>query len=302
MRGYDEWDDTPLRKVQALVMVGFREMQGFKEVEVGSVGELIEKGTPDQPDRASGRRRNYSVYRGGTDARRGLVTSLDCLGGCEPPHTKAHLEEHILRNFRRYAQPFLKQPINEWELLVTAQHHGLPTRLLDWTYSPLVAAHFATLPEEKPGDRVIWKLDWRRLHGFFGLKPLAFLVSDLDEALKQKGYQSAWDLFGTDGDGKELFVCMLEPPGLDARILAQSAAFTLSSVKTRSFDSILRECGLSDSLTRFVIPAEKVRLIRDQLDLCSIDERSLFPDLDGIAAEIKRYYSAGPEEEGNRKA
>jgi hypothetical protein len=52
---------------------------------------------------------------------------------------------------------------------------------------------------------------------------------------------------------------------------------------------------------RFVIPAEKVRLIRDQLDLCSIDERSLFPDLDGIAAEIKRYYSAGPEEEGNRR-
>jgi len=271
-------------------------MSLFNEVQISSLGELIDRATPLKPDPASGRRRNYSVYRGVTEPGLGLLTSLDRLGGADPPHTKAHLEEHILRNFIRYAQPFLQQPNgNDWELLITAQHHGLATRLLDWTYSPLVAAHFATLRENPNGDRIIWQLDWRRIHEYFKLKPLAFLVSDLDEAIHEKGYQSAWDLFSNKGDGKELFICMLEPPGLDARIMAQSAAFTLSSVKTRSFDAILHECNLTDCLTKFLIPKAKVDFVRDQLDLCSIDERSLFPDLDGIAAEIKRYYSASAE-------
>ena len=85
-----------------------------------------------------------------------VLTSLDRLGGSEPPHTKARLEEHLLRNFIRYSRPLLATPpINEWELLVLAQHHGLPTRLLDWTYSPTVAAHFATLGPETEADRII---------------------------------------------------------------------------------------------------------------------------------------------------
>ncbi|HVK58889.1 MAG TPA: hypothetical protein VM735_08930 [Candidatus Kapabacteria bacterium] len=46
-----------------------------------------------------------------------------------------------------------------------------------------------------------------------------------------------------------------------------------------------------DALTGFRIPAQRVDYIRDQLDLCTIDERRLFPGLDGIAAELKRYYS-----------
>jgi hypothetical protein len=272
-------------------------MDTFREIRVSSLGELIDKSTPREPDRASGRRRNYSVYRGTSDSHFGLLTGLDKLGGCNPPHSKAHLEEHILRNFIRYAQPYLQhRNVTDWELLISAQHHGVPTRLLDWTYSPLVAAHFATLREEANGDCVIWQLDWRRLHERFGLKPLAFLVSDLDELLREKGYESAWDLISGQAEGKEPFVCMLEPPGLDKRIMVQSAAFTLSSIKTRSFEAILREEKLDDCLVKFVLPAEKVGFVRDQLDLCSVDERSLFPDLDGVAAEIRRYYSASAGE------
>jgi hypothetical protein len=67
------------------------------------------------------------VFRGSKRADWALLTSLDRLGGTNPPHGKQHLEEHILRNFIRYSRPHLQQqPANEWELLVTAQHHGLP--------------------------------------------------------------------------------------------------------------------------------------------------------------------------------
>ncbi|HYE31359.1 MAG TPA: FRG domain-containing protein [Methylomirabilota bacterium] len=265
----------------------------FAEKEVSSLGEFIDLVTPTERDPVSGRYRDSTVYRGAPHPEYKLLTGLDRLGGITPPHTKQHLEEHVLRNFLRYAKPFLSATANTWEVMVMAQHHGLPTRLLDWTYSPMIAAHFATLRETGNQDRVIWKLDWKRVHERFGLKPLAFLVSDLDEALTQKGCRSAEALYDRDAD-EDPFVCMLEPPALDARILAQSAAFTLCSTKSRSLDEVLVEHGLADCLKRYIIPARLVSRFRDQLDLCTMTERRLFPDLDGIAAEIRRYYSATP--------
>ncbi len=266
---------------------------GFEETRVNTLGDLLDCVTPTDVDPNSGRLRDYSVYRGEFDAHRPLLTSLDKLGGISPAHTKAHLEEHILRNFIRYSRPYLQQPsVNDWEILVIAQHHGLPTRLLDWTYSPLVAAHFATVGHYPGKDRVVWKLNWKKLHLHFNFRPIAFLVQDLDRVLNQKGISSPWDLFSAPPGGESAFACMLEPPALDARIVAQSATFTLCSDKARSFDQILCEHGLQTALRRLVIPAEAVDVIRDQLDLCSVDERRLFPDLDGVAAEMRRYYSS----------
>src|SRR5688572_13797651 len=119
-----------------------------REIAVHSLGEFLDVVTPKQPDSLTGRRRDTGVYRGSPDASQPLLTSLDRLGGLEPPHTKSGLEEHILRNFVRYSRPHVDpaHPHDAWEMLVTAQHHGVPTRLLDWSYSPLVAAFFATRP------------------------------------------------------------------------------------------------------------------------------------------------------------
>jgi hypothetical protein len=83
---------------------------------------------------------------------------------------------------------------------------------------------------------------------------------------------------------------MLEPPSLDTRIVAQAATFTLCSTTRMTFDAFLEEQGLGSALTKYVIPKDEVGRIRDQLDLVGIDERRLFPDLDGVAAAIQRYY------------
>ena len=260
-------------------------------VTIDSLADLIAKVTPPSPDPATGRRRDTGVYRGEANAAWSLLTSLDILGGVHPPHSKAELEEHILRNFIRYSRPFFAvAPVNEWEVLITAQHHGLPTRLLDWTYSPMVAAHFATVDAEHQGDRAVWRLDWKAVHRYFRLPERALLIQDLDGMFGEDRHFTPWTLFDPRTRQRQ-FACMIEPPSLDARIATQAATFTLCSDNRRSFDSFLEESGLSSALTRFVIPAREVSRLRDQLDLVSVDERRLFPDLDGLAAYLRRYYS-----------
>jgi hypothetical protein len=268
-----------------------------EEIKIRSLGELIDKTTPCEPDPESGRLRDNSVYRGMADKDWRLLSSLDRLGGTEPPHGKAHLEEHLLRNFMRFGKPFLpKQNENLWELMCIAEHHGLPTRLLDWTHSPLVAAHFATLNQESGNDRVIWRLNWRMLHEHFRLRPLSFLVEDLDALLRERGYQSGWEFIGKEPPSERHFACLLEPPAFTERLSVQAGAFTIGSSKNKAFDSFLEESGLEGALSRLIISADRVNYIRDQLDLASVSERRLFPGLDGISAELCRYYSASRED------
>jgi FRG domain len=261
------------------------------EVTVTNLSDLLAKITPSEPDPLTGRRRDTGVYRGAANASWPLLTSLDTLGGVSPPHAKADLEDHILRNFIRYSRPHLgTQHVNEWEILVAAQHHGLPTRLLDWTYSPLVAAHFATVEGPAGTDRAVWRLDWKAVHRRFRLPELALLIQDLEEILGGQRPFTPWSLFASSPDRAE-FACMIEPPSLDARIVAQAATFTLCTDKRQSFDRFLDRHELGSALTKFVIPAREAGRLRDQLDLVSVDERRLFPDLDGLAAHLRRYYS-----------
>lgn len=275
----------------------------IEEVRIETLGELLDRVTPAEHDPVSGRLRATWVFRGSKGPTWPLLTSLDRLGGVDPAHSKGHLEEHILRNFIRYSRPFLdRAPANEWELLVTAQHHGLPTRLLDWSYSPLIAAHFATLGGDPRADRVIWRLDWAAVHEHFGLPPFAFLVQDLDAMLQSRGIRGLDDLMAGRVPPDAHFTCMLDAPALDDRIQAQAATFTFSTDKGRSFERILRDEGLTHALTRYLIPGGRVNFFRDQLDLCAIDERKLFPDLDGVAAQMRRYYSTSPEEGGPPRA
>lgn len=259
----------------------------IQSVQIHTLGELIDRVTPDKPDPVTGRRRDAGVYRGAGDARAALLTSLDRLGG-EKPHAKADLESHILRNFIRYSRPFLgREPANDWEHLVSAQHHGAPTRLLDWTYSPLVAAFFAT----RPGgdcDRVVWRFDWQPVHEKFSLPPRSLMPSELGEMFEKGAHFSPWDLF--DARDRHTFAALIEPPSLDTRLVTQAAVFTLSSEKHASLDRFLAKHHLEKTLTKFVIPAKEVERFRDQLDLVGIDERRLFPDLDGVAASLRRYY------------
>src|SRR5262245_15007524 len=122
------------------------------DVRVSSWSELQERLFAGSWQEAIGRFRSRCAFRGMADVDYYLTTSLMRLGGVYHGH-----EKHLLRNCRKYAHRNVADEDAIWNWLVLAQHHGLPTRLLDWTFSPLVALHHATEDIEDFGtDGVVW--------------------------------------------------------------------------------------------------------------------------------------------------
>ena len=113
----------------------------MKEITVKGWNDLQERLYEGSWNEALGRFRSPLAYRGMQDAEFGLSTSLVRLGGEYERH-----EDDLLRNFRKYAHASTTPVLGDsvWHWLALGQHHGLPTRMLDWSYSPLVALHFAT--------------------------------------------------------------------------------------------------------------------------------------------------------------
>ncbi len=231
------------------------------------------------------RLRSPYFYRGLSDINYELKTSLMRLGG-----SYAQLEPHLLRNFKKYAfNPEISRS-TDWDWLALAQHHGLPTRLLDWTYSPYAALHFATANIERYEiDGVIWALKYESLS--------EYLPQLLSQKLSTVGsnsfttdmlndvYTNVMELTGNE----EEFVVPFEPPSLDARIVNQYAVFTFMSNPTSLLNKWLED--KSGLYFRICIPAKLKWEIRDRLDQLNINERVFFPGYEGLSKWLKRHYS-----------
>ena len=230
------------------------------------------------------RHRSNFVFRGAPRESHGLDTSL------QTGHFENH-EIHMLTSFRKYALRSAVHGDSVWNWLSLAKHHGLPTRLLDWTYSPYVAMHFATHDARHyDTDGAIWCVDYRKTNEMLP-KPLRQVLKDYDVNLftTEMLNQVATTLKDFDSLKKRDFVLFFEPPSLDERIVNQFALFSLPSSPTLPLeDFLLRREG---SYRRIVIPAELKWEVRDKLDQANITERVLFPGLDGLSQWLKRYFT-----------
>lgn len=227
------------------------------------------------------------AYRGLSSSSYGLETSLMRLKG-----QFAAVEPHLLRQFVKYASRYVPEHHNFWHWISLAQHHGLPTRLLDWTYSPEVALHFATANTAAYNrDGAVWKVNYKALHEQLPAKYRG-IVED------QRTWILTVDLLGkmfadlneldAAGHAKGDFFVFFEPPSIDQRLFNQFAYFSIGSRSNLALDEWL--LGHPDLWFKIVIPKELKWEIRDKLDQNNMSERTLFPDLSGLARWLSRYY------------
>lgn len=270
-------------------------MSNYKEEYIDSINQVWNVFLDKKEDQSIGRYRELCGYRGLPDSTYKLITSLQRI--CKGP--KKSLEDNVLNNFAKYAElevPSIKDSI--WRKMIIGQHHGLPTRLLDWSKSPLVALHFATTESNMDmmdqRDCAVWKIDIEKLNDtlpdkykktineynqkIFSLEMLESMNADASDKI----------LNMYDEDMGKTSMVILEPPSIDPRIVNQYSLFSIVPNDVVSVEEIFE--GASEVATKYIINKNLKWQIRDILDEMNINERVIYPGLDGIAQWIGRHY------------
>jgi FRG domain-containing protein len=207
------------------------------------------------------RRDGRWLFRGQSDLKWNLVPKL----GRKPFDCRD--ERDMFRAWKRDSFEISPvKPEDDLEWLAIAQHHGLATRLLDWTFNPLAAAFFATA-EPGTGDAAIYA--W--CHDEF--------TPQLDDPLGFEG------------------IIVFQPRSVAQRISRQLAAFTLHGPPTLSMEAWFQE---RHQPLRIIIDSDYRQEMVFELSHYGVNRRNLFPDLDGLAWHLnwlnqRRAYWEGEE-------
>lgn len=242
----------------------------FADERIASISELMDRldarGLPDNAP---------TWFRGQGDLRWDLTCSLARNGGLEK-------ELPLLRRFKQNAQPLMpSRPENEWQWLFIMQHHGLPTRLLDWTESPLVALFFALGDDGAPDDvdGCLWGLSP------FDLNRVAIPDEPSGEVLclGEDEYLDSYLPKQILRQRQPLKPLAVIAPRNSARIQMQQGVFT---VFHRDLDALDKE-DANNVLWRIVIPRNAKPTLRRELRLLKMNRFTLFPELETAATYAK---------------
>ncbi|MBO4389813.1 MAG: FRG domain-containing protein [Lachnospiraceae bacterium] len=237
------------------------------------------------------RNRSRYVYRGMLDSSFKMTTSLHRNCG----DLERNLERAILENFAKYAMvsdPSVNSSV--WRTMIMGQHYGLPTRLLDWTHSPLVGLHFATcepdLSEMEDHDCMVWRIDMAEIQ--------SLLPRDYQDVVNERSstYFTVDMLSAITGNRLEKYdedmhdsaMVIVEPPSMDVRIVNQYSFFSIIPMDMTDIEEFLDKH--TDNTVKYVIDRKLRWRVRDMLDQINVSERIVYPGLSGLSRWIARHY------------
>jgi hypothetical protein len=205
----------------------------------------------------------HYIYRGVRDRiKHKLIPSIGRIESYD-------LEDEIetFQQFKRRSRSTVaSHPTNDWEWLAIAQHHGLPTRLLDWTTSPLVALYFATQPRIEDNHLV----DCAENGGaIYALHFCSYINTEVDK-----------DPF----EYKKVGVYM--PPHIDNRIIGQGGLFTIQPAPNKEL-AYEKDSRFPSEIVKIEFDQHSALIIQNQLFKMGMRHDMLFPDLVGFAEGIK---------------
>lgn len=223
------------------------------------------------------------AFRGQADASWPLLSALPrrLLQHNVPRDQWHQREERAIRIFRRKAHVYLPDKSmldDDLRCLAMMQHHGAPTRLLDFTKSPFVAAFFAL--EKSRGPAAVYALN---TPGIWAARP------DFDPSLTRDAIDPR-----VPGNFERYFainklpvVWFGEPKEMDRRLVAQSGLLVVPGVLDKPLDMLLDQYLHGQALVERVLIGPEVRAqAMHELYRMNITQATLFPDLEGLARSI----------------
>lgn len=210
-----------------------------------------------------------------------------------------NIENYILQTFRRQAGGFInvtprRENTDEW--LFLAQHHGVPTRLLDWTEGALLALYFAI--NRKNEYPRVFMLNPRKLNDTAGSKaavpnyPLSWIKGgELWVALawqKRKHNNSQKALMNEIGLNLEIPLA-LPATYRDQRMVAQRSCFTIHGTLLEPIEDIFKKKNIrmSEHLFEYRIDGEEIDSMLEELSIFGVSGATIFPDLDHLAGDLR---------------
>jgi hypothetical protein len=231
-------------------------------------------------------------FRGHSNVKYKLYPSFFRIPQKFVKNNHARHEKEIFDRFTERSLQYLSAEMKDnWAWLFFMQHYGIPTRLLDWTESPLIALFFALeniIKNRQPkNDATVWVLNpikWNRsvlsYQSFAG-----GVLSKNDEQLSQ---------FSPPANFKSIPEYSLAMNGIynSKRIAAQKGTFTIFG-SSKCMEDYFNEKIDSPCLFNIVLQKQCLQTIKDELISCGITESVVYPDLDGLSREIKREFGCG---------